>query len=249
MEPDRQNSDADVGTQIRGNDLWGVRRIEQRLSGLDGVTSLKVVPDEEGGIAEVHVVSDTDLGAKRIVRNIESALLAEFGLQIDHRKISVAQVKTPDVTGTPAEIPGLAGMSELDAEPDPDGSRRLLLDSLRIDRKTGREVTCRITFRGEEEDEYNGTAEGADFARSRLEVVARAVLDALNKATVSEIDLRLEGVVRFEACGHNLIVALVQGREGRRAISLPGVSVISDSPEEATALACLQATNRWASAS
>src|SRR2546427_12878816 len=37
----------------------------------------------------------SDLDAKRVVRNIESALMAQLGMRIDHRKISVAQ--TADV--------------------------------------------------------------------------------------------------------------------------------------------------------
>src|SRR3989441_2779139 len=42
-----------------------------------------------------HVLTQSDLDAKRVVRNIESALMAQLGMRIDHRKISVAQ--TADV--------------------------------------------------------------------------------------------------------------------------------------------------------
>ncbi|MCL7992032.1 MAG: hypothetical protein M8840_12970, partial [marine benthic group bacterium] len=81
--------------EVVGLDPWGLKRIEKLLVELEGVGSLKIVPDGHGGIDEIHVLSSSSLGPKQIVRNIESALLAEFGLQVDHRKISIARVRGP----------------------------------------------------------------------------------------------------------------------------------------------------------
>lgn len=234
-------SPEDERAEVRGLDPWGLNQVEQLLSGLTGITSLKVVPDGHGGIAEVHVVSDSDIGAKQIVRNIESALLAEFGLQIDHRKISVAEVDQPDIDHSEPGEP-LGGL-----KPVEDATRRLLLDSLEIDRKAGHRVACRVVLQADEEA-FEGEAQGPDFSQSRLEVAAEAVLEALNTATMEDIALRLEGVQKFHAFGRELVVTLVQGQERRRSVSLPGVCLVNDSPEEATVLACLQATNRWAGA-
>ncbi|MCG8468521.1 MAG: hypothetical protein MJB57_09990 [Gemmatimonadetes bacterium] len=64
-----------------GLDPWGLRRVERLLRTVEGVDSLKIVPDGHGAIDEIHVLSSSGLGAKQIVRNIESALLAQFGLQ------------------------------------------------------------------------------------------------------------------------------------------------------------------------
>src|SRR5881296_2922362 len=49
----------------------------------------------QGEISEIHVLAQTDIPPKQVVRNIESALMAQLGVRIDHRKISVAQ--TADV--------------------------------------------------------------------------------------------------------------------------------------------------------
>lgn len=220
-------------------DPWGLRQVEQLLLGLEGVNSIKLVSDGHGGIDEVHVVGAPAVGPKQIVRNIESALLAEFGLQIDHRKISVAQVQAPDISAEQAatkEEPGVATK--------PEEARRLLLDGLEVERKAGDRVECRISLQSGE-DTYVGAADGPDFARSRLEVAARAVLDALNAATLDDIDLRLEGVEHVEAFGKGFVITVIQGREHRSSVSLPGISAVSDSREEAAVLACLQATNRW----
>lgn len=254
MSPDQNDA-----PEVHGLDPWGLNQVEQLLLGLSGVKSLKLVPNGHGGVDEVHVVGSHDLGAKQIVRNIESALLAEFGLQIDHRKISVAQMEEPDIHpggGAPTEMvqptdegepPQMAETAEPPLGSLADGMRRLLLDTLEIDRRAGHRVACRVTLR-DGETSYEGEAEGPDFSRSRLDVAAQAVLQALNDATLDEITLRLEGVTRLEVVGRDLVVAVVQGQENRRTVRLPGVSVVDDSPEEAAVLACLQATNRWASA-
>lgn len=235
MSPDNPEKD------VPELDPWGLGEVESLLSGLDGVSSLKIVPDGQGGIDEVHVVGTSDLSPKQTVRNIESALLAEFGLQIDHRKISVAQVQEPDISATQVEAP------DEEVEGQFLGTRWLLLDSLEIERKAGQKVVCSVTLRNDSST-YSGEAEGPDFSQSRLDVAARAVLGALNEATLDDVSLRLEGVTSQESFGRKMVLVLVQGQERRRSVSLPGVSIISDSAEEAAVLACLQATNRWAGA-
>lgn len=247
MRPDDRQT-----PQVHGLDPWGLNQVEQLLLGISGVQSLKLVPNGHGGIDEVHVLGGTDLSAKQVVRNIESALLAEFGLQIDHRKISVAQVDEPDIH--PQLSPGEEAVEEdaretaeeLDAVTS-EGMRRLLLDSLEIDRRAGDRAACRVTLH-DEDDSYEGEAEGPDFSRSRLEIAARAVIQALNDATIENVVLRIEDVSRVELQGRQAVVAIVQGQENRRTVALSGVSVIEDSPEEASVLACLHATNRWAGA-
>src|SRR5215211_4122517 len=76
-------------------DPWGVRRAENLLTSLEGILSARVVTTPLGEVSEVHVLAHAGLAPKQLVRNIESALLAQLGLKIDHRKISIAQ--TADV--------------------------------------------------------------------------------------------------------------------------------------------------------
>lgn len=249
MRPDDSDNES---AQVHGLDPWGLNQVEQLLLGISGVESLKLVPNGHGGVDEVHVLSRSDLSPKQVVRNIESALLAEFGLQIDHRKISVAQVEKPDIHPEPdlgeEATDGQPAAETQDLEPvASEGMRRLLLDALEIDRRAGDRAVCRVTLH-DDDATYEGEAEGPDFSRSRLDVAARAVLNALNEATMEDVTLRLEGTSRVEVQDRELVVAVVQGQENRRSVPLAGVSIIEDSPEEASVLACLHATNRWAGA-
>jgi len=72
-----------------------MKRLENLITGLTGVLSARVVATPLGEVSEVHVLTKSDMAAKQVVRNIESALMAQLGFKIDHRKISVAQ--TADV--------------------------------------------------------------------------------------------------------------------------------------------------------
>src|SRR5207249_6671615 len=76
-------------------DPWGIKRLENLITGLTGVLSARVVATPLGEVSEVHVLTKSDIQPKQVVRNIESALMAQLGFKIDHRKISVAQ--TADV--------------------------------------------------------------------------------------------------------------------------------------------------------
>src|SRR5437899_13031594 len=76
-------------------DPWGVKRAENLIASLTGVLSARVVVTPIGEVSEIHVLTMSDTQPKQVVRNIESALMAQLGLKIHHRKITVAQ--TADV--------------------------------------------------------------------------------------------------------------------------------------------------------
>lgn len=213
---------------------WRLQHVENLLSALDGVNSVKIVADERGGIQEIHVLSGSDIGAKQIVRNVESALLAELGLQVDHRKISVARVKGED----------LQELRDTREPSPPPTAERLVLQGVHIERKAGRTASCRVELTSEGRT-FVGEASGSDHSRTRSEMAAEAVLDAIREATEDSGPLVLESVTTVQATGNDLVLAIVRARSGRSPIPLSGTSIVVDSPEEAAVLAVLQATNRW----
>jgi hypothetical protein len=235
--------------EVVGLDPWGLKRIEKLLLELEGVGSLKIVPDGHGGIDEIHVLSSSSLGPKQIVRNIESALLAEFGLQVDHRKISIARVRGPEISMTsPLDVsPGDTSTGHAPAtEPARAADRRLILKGLHIERSAGQRMTCRVEI--EDGGELlTGEAEGPDFEKGRLEIAAAALLEALQQASEEDVHLSLQGISKLDTLGRSFVVSIVGAAEGRRGITLAGIAHITDSPEEAAVLATLHATNRWLS--
>ena len=109
-------------TDNRTPDPWGVRRAELLLTSLKGVRSTRVVVSPDGEITEIHVLTETDLTPKQVVRNVESALLAQLGIKVDHRRISVAQTDVDILSLSPephaVEVAPIAGPASA-AEPNP----------------------------------------------------------------------------------------------------------------------------------
>jgi hypothetical protein len=68
-----------------------VKRAENLITGLTGVLSARIVVTPLGEVSEIHVLTTSDVQPKQVVRNVESALMAQLGMKLDHRKISVAQ--------------------------------------------------------------------------------------------------------------------------------------------------------------
>ena len=160
-------------------DPWGVRRAENLLTSLEGVLSARVVTTPLGEVSEVHILAQAGQPAKQLVRNVESALLAQLGLRVDHRKISIAQ--TADVK--PIETLERHAVRERSLQ------RSVLFESLQMlpGRRPARTLvqvvlTCGGKAEGAEE-------EAADTMRGRVEAAAKAtvavlaVLDATNRWT------------------------------------------------------------------
>lgn len=232
MNPESQ----EVPFPASESSAWRLRHVEQLLAALDGVNSVKIVSDERGGIQEIHVLSGSEIGAKQIVRNVESALLAELGLQVDHRKISVARMRGEDLE----EIRDQTGTGR--------GESRLELHSVQIERRAGSTVNCRVELR-DGDNSFSGQATGVDHSKGRLEVPAEAALAAIRDATDESASLALEGIKKVSMFGSELAVAMVRLRSNRTTAALCGAAQVSDSNEEAAVLSVLQATNRWVSTS
>jgi len=92
-----------------------IRRAEELISTLPGVLSVRIVPNETGAVDEIHVLTTDLVLPKNTVRNIESALMAQLGLRVNHRKISIATtLDAPRAADLPAATAAPAGLSAMD---------------------------------------------------------------------------------------------------------------------------------------
>jgi hypothetical protein len=211
-----------------------LNRAERLLGDLTGVVSARIVADTNGRIEEVHVLTDSQVSPKQTVRNVESALIAQLGIEVDHRKVSVAQTQGSDADAA-AKIIGLGQLT---------GVRRYLFEGYEFERKMPQHIVCRVRLRLDGE-EYVGSAEGTDIERGRLNAAAQAVLNALEQAEESEIGFALDGLKLLDAFDLPVVVAAVYGLSGRTRTYLAGAAPVNESPEHAAILATLKATNRW----
>ena len=218
-------------------DPWGVRRAENLLTSLEGILSARVVTTPLGEVSEVHILAQAGLQPKQLVRNIESALLAQLGLKVDHRKISIAQ--TADVK--PIEA------LERDAVRDRVMQRTLLFENLAVapSRRPHRiTITVTLSYRGQVE---TAEEESSDTPRSRVEAAAKAAVTVLDRL-LTEASLALEGAKIVEGFDREFAFVGVQGLGGRETTLMTGTSEIKESAERAAVFAVLDATNRWTEA-
>lgn len=224
-------------------DPWGLKRAENLITSLTGVLGARVVATPLGEVTEIHVLTSSDVQPKQVVRNIESALMAQLGLKVDHRKISVAQ--TADVR------PIDAGASVVEAAPSvvPVGSGRRVVLFRRLEvRPSPKPQRVDVVVWVESEGrEAQGVGQGPDTVRSRVESAARAAVHALEGLFDAPV-MAVEGAKLVEAFDKTFCLVVLHGFAGRETAVLTGACEVRENPEQAAVLAVLDATNRWAEA-
>ena len=215
-------------------DPWGVRRAENLLTSLEGVLSARVVTTPLGEVSEIHILAQAGLAPKQVVRNIESALLAQLGLRVDHRKISIAQ--TADVR--PIET------LDQDAVSIRARHRTVLFENLTVAPSTKpHHINLTVSLSSNGKSESAG-AESSDTPRSRVEAAARATIEVLDRL-LEGASVALDGAKIVEGFDCQFVFAAVQGLGGRESLLLTGTAQIRESAERAAVFAVLDATNRW----
>jgi hypothetical protein len=226
---------------------WAPRKAESVLSDLEHIRSCRVVSGVHGRVSEIHVLAGDAVPAKTIVKSIESALYTHFGQKVDRRTISIAQIRT--------ELPQATQKDEVHPFWRPEeagpGGRMVLLSHQVIGERSQR-VAVRVTLEHKGQ-RYEGVAQGADIAHSRLETLAKATLKAVEAAARAELEsqrkepvtLVLEGVSLVSGPTHPAVLACITATDGRDVTPLAGAVSAADSPARAAILATLQATDRW----
>ena len=237
------------GSPIAGSVL-PIKRAEELLATLPGVIAARIVASESGAVDEIHLLTTSETTPKQTVRNVESALIAHLGMRVDHRKISVATtVENPKSKGEgrpegQSRAAGSAGSRTSEVRGLADAGRLLYFEDVEVRRSRAKGVTCRVTLK-KGDTSFQGDAEGMENERSRVELAARATLAALAQSEGAERTLALDGVRTIDAFERQFVFVGVTARIGRDSALLTGSCEIKDSPETASVLAVLDATNRW----
>ena len=145
------------------------------------------------------------------MRNIESALLAQLGLKVDHRKISIAQT---------AEVRPIEAL-EKDVVRDRMLQRALLFESMSVSpakRPHRLAITVTLSFRGQTE---TAEEEASDTPRSRVEGAAKASVAVIDRL-LTDFSIALEGAKIVEAFDREFAFVAVQGLGGRETSLLTG---------------------------
>jgi hypothetical protein len=215
-----------------------LQKAEELIASLQDVVSARITATETGSVDTIHVLVSGGVSAKAVVRNIESALMAQLGLRVDHRKISVASTAMAAPRHTPTEAPVVEERVAV-------ASRTVYFEDVEVRGSRARGVTCRVTLRIGGEHYAGEAEEGMQSDKSRIDVAARATLTALALSGPTGALFSLEGVKVMSAFDREFVFAAVMARSGREQLMLTGSCEVRESAETAAVLAVLDATNRW----
>ncbi|MDB4917700.1 MAG: hypothetical protein JWM95_5344 [Gemmatimonadetes bacterium] len=238
----------DGSSSIAGTVL-PIQKAEELLATLPGVLNVRIIPAENGEVAEVHVLTTTEVSPKQTVRNVESALLAQLGMRVSHKKISVATSEGPAAEAMRASrMTPMSGVAVVRAPEEPMSAkstkRRLYFEDVEITRSRKSGMTCSVTLRRGEEM-FVGEATGQSSDRLRAETSAKAACAAIQKSEADGRALVFEGAKTFEAFEREFVFVALTTRSGHDSALLTGSAEIKDGIETASVLAVLDATNRW----
>lgn len=207
---------------------WTIEAAEELLRSLKGVVSARIVAKPNRDVEEIHMLTTSDVSPKQTVRNVESALLAHYDLEVDHRCISVAEssdfsaprpVREPEPAPqpAPAEVPEPEEEAFWEVPPtSPQPPPRFAAPTPPPKPFSHEESEARILFHGHRIEAqrgrrlrmvvtiewlgeiYEGETTGADMPRGRLETVASATLRAIEKMVLGELGERRAPVLALD---------------------------------------------------
>jgi hypothetical protein len=198
------------------------RELEENLTRMDSVDAARVV-NQGSTITELHVIGAPDKPAKQIVRDVQSLAMARFGVSIDHRVISVVQIRPHEVdflTGTRAAL--------MRVGESPNGTR----------------TTIEVTLRHEDE-EFTGSATGPAVMSARHRLVGEATISAIEKTFPAMPPIALDAISLAPVGQSEVVVAVVVSANQRGTENLNvGAALVAHDTDDATVKAVLNALNR-----
>jgi hypothetical protein len=166
-----------------------VDEIEALLERLPGVTSARVVVNDWGAIEEIHILGTSERNPKQVVRDVESSMAARWGISIDHKKVSVAQL-----TGNKASL----------AQPM---RLKILSVGLAVDSAKGHvEASVTLGKNGDDEFRSEGTARALTSPSQSRRALSQATLSAVNRLLESGYSFLLEEVGAIDLGPREVVV-------------------------------------------
>ena len=200
--------------------------LDQLISGLNGVLAARTVLDDHDEIIEVHVLSDLNKAPKQLVRDIQSAVMASMGLEIDYKLISVAQVNKNVVV------------------PVHGSHTRLMIRKIMISLDSRNLETTVILGYGDKT--FEGSSKGPLSGKNRVYSAAGACIEALKKHLGQAYNLNLLDLQKTTLAGNSCYAAALSFVEPFSETVVYGIAPIT-SPEteiQSVVMAVLSAMNR-----
>jgi hypothetical protein len=223
-----------------------IRRAQELVGRIQGISSCQISTDESGEITEVHVVAKVDKPPKLIARDVESCLKAEMGVDVDHRKIGVVLF---DSVGDAADRPTIDPKPVIVAPGDSVVEFPVEEYASRFEFRSVNLFISPQDTRAEVELSLDGAVAfgGAGSGRptsSSFDAIAEATLEAVSEYLDETTRLCLGGVRRVSVDQSDAVFVKVDVVTGRDRKSLAGASMVTGNENQTVVFATLDAVNR-----
>lgn len=215
-----------------------VEEIEAALASVGEIKGARIVASPEGVIQEIHVLALPTKQPKQLVRDIESTLMAKFGIPIDHKKISIAMLGRDSISpGTPAQVHAVAPTeSERNSAARP---RVMNINASVSGVQASASVTLEIAG-----TEFIGNASGPASQTGRLRLVALAALDAVSQYSDATVSFALEDVAILKLGRGKVAVSCIALVSGIGEQIFSGSAMVRQNDNDSVVRATLDAINR-----
>lgn len=194
---------------------------ENFIKQIRDVISVNIVANDSREIEEIHVLAEDTRNAKQIVRDIETLFRVEYGLDLDHKKVSIVQLKK---------------------EQNSFQSKRLKFTSIQYSFRDNRmEVSVELAS---PKKSCQGQAAGINSRSNRLRLVGEAALQAVGSFLPEICHATLDDIVLYSLNGRDLVAATVVYIQGSLEETLVGSALVRQDEKEAAVKAVLSALNR-----
>ncbi len=202
--------------------------IERALRQLVGVEAVRVCMDGDE-IAELHIAAMPGARPKHIARDVRSYLAAALGVDLDHKRISIAMRR-------PAEGPSGVGSPALAIAP------RILFHSVAL-HVEGMTAIAQVRLTNGETS-LTGSAEGVAAALGSERLVLQATLAAAQRVLREDVRL-VPGELAITRLGRgDVVIVELAAVEARSELHLVGACRIADDRLRPVVFATLAALNR-----
>lgn len=228
------------------------------LRQVHGIRSVDIRQGSERELEEINITVSPRAAEKRVVRDVESALLSGLGLHIDHRIIHIR--RTPDEVDAGGSDEGIVvhhvgpgGAAASSAAKSLSAQllhyplstdQRVRLENVRcdLDGRNRCEVTVELGIGGET---FQRSVREVDTHRGRIQATGRATVNAIGHVMEEDVAIALEGIEEFSTWEVTGLLVLLRVRQGRSQKDFCGAALVGGDPLEATARAVLDASNRF----
>ena len=214
----------------------GFGELESELGKISGVRNARIVGRDEP--SEIHIVSTEDRSPKQIVRDVQSLASAGFGLSIDHRIVSVVQLKEAEDVG------GSNGGIVVEESPQALTADRPVVESVVIaNEKDGGWV--KVTIGWPNGDTTDAAVASGATREARARAGAYATMRALQEKLESNgIFLDVDQVVLHQLGGSDAVLVRALVTSEAVTTALLGSALVQDDCATAAVHALLHAINR-----